>query len=434
MRKLWIIPAAVLLMSCVAMAGGIVTNGNQSAEYIRTLNRNASTEIDAVFYNPAGLTKLGDGFTFGLNNQSIFQTKEVKNDLGTLNQDTFEGDVKAYLFPDLYCAYKTGNLVFSAAFLPIGGGGSAEYAEGLPSFESLAGYVGLPASVLDPLLGPYGDITGYSQNAQFSGSSVYLSGQVGASYMINDMFSVALGGRYISAKNTYEGSITDMTLHTSDPLGMGLDEIGSDVLGGDVELDAKRTGTAYSGIVGLNIAPCEGVNVGLKYEHISKLEMENETEVDGTGLFTDGAKVNADIPGMFGLGLSYDLAPGIRAEAGFSYYLNSGVDWDGGEEFVDDGYDGGLGIEYTVNDALSASAGYLYTKKGTTADYQSDMGYELDSNSVGFGISYALNPGLELNLGAANTFYIEGDNGSDTVKETYNKNSFAVAVGFQYKM
>ncbi|NTV78917.1 MAG: hypothetical protein HGA25_07260, partial [Clostridiales bacterium] len=44
------------------LAGGLVTNTNQSAMYTRLQNRNASTDIDAVYFNPAGLTKLGNGF------------------------------------------------------------------------------------------------------------------------------------------------------------------------------------------------------------------------------------------------------------------------------------------------------------------------------------------------------------------------------------
>ena len=40
-------------------AGGIDTKSNLSADYVRTLNRNAATDAaDAVVYNPAGVMKL----------------------------------------------------------------------------------------------------------------------------------------------------------------------------------------------------------------------------------------------------------------------------------------------------------------------------------------------------------------------------------------
>jgi hypothetical protein len=35
------------------------------------------------------------------------------------------------------------------------------------------------------------------------------------SYEINDFISVALGGRYVTAKNTYQGYINDVTISAS---------------------------------------------------------------------------------------------------------------------------------------------------------------------------------------------------------------------------
>ncbi len=78
MRKL-LTSAVALLIAGSMFAGGLVTNTNQSAMFTRLQNRNASTGIDAVYYNPAGLTKLGDGFFLSLNNQTISQTKTIGN-------------------------------------------------------------------------------------------------------------------------------------------------------------------------------------------------------------------------------------------------------------------------------------------------------------------------------------------------------------------
>lgn len=166
----------ILFLSGMAYGGGIVTNTNQSAEFIRTLNRNASTDIDAVYFNPAGLTKLGDGFHLYLSNQTITQTRTVVGSYPTFNEKTFKGETFAPVFPNIYVAYRSGNLALSAGLTPIGGGGSAEFPKGLPAFEyTLAALAeGIPASALDAKLSPYGTINGYSLNASFSGSSVYL--------------------------------------------------------------------------------------------------------------------------------------------------------------------------------------------------------------------------------------------------------------------
>ena len=93
MKKTGVIGSIILLWVSAALAGGIVTNTNQSAQFIRTLNRNASTCIDAAYFNPAGLTKLSDGIHISLSNQFIFQTKEVESDLATLNEAKYTGDV-----------------------------------------------------------------------------------------------------------------------------------------------------------------------------------------------------------------------------------------------------------------------------------------------------------------------------------------------------
>ncbi|MDD5062983.1 MAG: aromatic hydrocarbon degradation protein, partial [Candidatus Marinimicrobia bacterium] len=125
MKIMRVLLCAVLLISG-ALAGGLVTNTNQSAAFMRTLNRNASTDVDAVYFNPAGLTRLGEnGLYLDIANQSIWQKKTVTNSTITLNNDEFVGDVAALLFPTVYAAYKMDKLVVSAGFMPIGGGGSA---------------------------------------------------------------------------------------------------------------------------------------------------------------------------------------------------------------------------------------------------------------------------------------------------------------------
>ena len=48
-------------------------------------------------------------------------------------------------------------------------------------------------------------------------SAMYLGGTLGMSYKINDMFSVALAGRYVSAAKAYEGQgdFTTVVVDTS---------------------------------------------------------------------------------------------------------------------------------------------------------------------------------------------------------------------------
>ena len=135
MRKIGTIFIIGLVLVGFAFAGGIVTNTNQSADWVRLMNRNASTDIDAVYFNPAGLTHLNDGLSFYLSSQTVYQTRTITSDVATLNSDTFEGTTFAPVFPNFYVAYKMGDFAFGAGFIPIGGGGSAVFDDGLPSFE-----------------------------------------------------------------------------------------------------------------------------------------------------------------------------------------------------------------------------------------------------------------------------------------------------------
>jgi len=131
MRKLLTFVSAAFITGSM-FAGGLVTNTNQSASWVRLPSRNASLETDAVYYNPAGLMKLDNGFHFSLNNQTIFQTRTIESTYPYLNSGTFEGKVTAPLFPSVYAAYKLDKLAFSVGFMTIRGGGAATYAQGIP--------------------------------------------------------------------------------------------------------------------------------------------------------------------------------------------------------------------------------------------------------------------------------------------------------------
>jgi long-subunit fatty acid transport protein len=207
MRKILTIISATFITGCL-FAGGLVTNTNQSASWVRMPSRNASTEIDAVYYNPAGLMKLDNGFHFSLNNQTVFQTLTVESTYPYLNQSTYKGTVKAPFFPSIYAAYKFDKLAFSFGFMPVGGGGGAIYEDGLPSFE-------MGQSDLVPALAAKMGATAYKMDVYFEGTSIFFGFQGGVSYKINDWLSVAAGARYVTAKNTYEGYLRDIQVNTA---------------------------------------------------------------------------------------------------------------------------------------------------------------------------------------------------------------------------
>jgi len=78
-------------------AGGLVTNTNHSAKFTRFLCRDATLGIDGVYYNPAGLNRLKDGFYLSFSNQVINQTQTIGNNYQFLSNPDFNytGIVKA---------------------------------------------------------------------------------------------------------------------------------------------------------------------------------------------------------------------------------------------------------------------------------------------------------------------------------------------------
>ncbi len=531
MKKIDTIFVVGLLLVGFAFAGGIVTNTNQSADFIRLMNRNASTDVDAVYFNPAGLTRLNDGLHFYLSSQTVLQDRTIKSDVPTLNSDTFLGETFVPVFPNFYIAYKTGNLAIGAGFTPIGGGGTAVFDDGLPSFE-------VPISLLPAGLTAAGvNTTQYSLDVAFDGSSTYLGGQAVVSYKINDMVSVAGGARYFSATNTYEGYIRDIMINpndarfgangsmvsapafltmasgvmaagaagatagaaqlqpfidggaggftfdqllgaqmvdqaTVDAIASGFAQLGIPfdsatmtpviaqqyALGAaasytagsasmaanaaataDIEVDAKQTGSGFAPIFGLYLSPTEDLDIGIRYEGKAAMTLTNETKVDGSGLFPDGDETGADMPAMLGVGIGFKVMPSLRLVADINYYFNTGVDWSGKEEFLENGMEMGGGFDFAVSEALQLSAGFLRTiNSGALKPYNSDLSHTFTTSTIGAGGRYFINKNLYLSFGVSNTFYDDLSNsgvdyrGMIIGNETYDKTALDIAIGIGY--
>jgi len=506
MKKQILLFTGLVCLATMAFGGGIVTNTNQSAAYVRTMVRDASTDADAVYYNPAGLIKLNDGFHFSLNSQTIFQNKDVTDNYQFLDPSPkkYHGEVKAPVFPGVYAAWKKNRLAVSFGFNPIGGGGGAEFKTGLPTFET-------PISDLVPLLqgslaqldaalslaqpAGYGfdpnfnNVTNYSADIYFKGTSVFFGYQLGVSYKINDIIGVFAGARYVTAKNTYKGHIHNVQIDASPteppaPLydvpagsytpgdylraisgaaGLPAAQVqmlqgyasAMDVAYADVEVQAEETGGGFTPILGANISIGENLNIGLKYEFITKLDVK-QTIIDGKdgrGMFVQDSSVHSDLPAMFSLGAKYRIIPKLSVSAGLHYYFdknaNYGKTQDATDEQVsndkvidDNTYELALALEYDITDKLVVSGGYLFAKSGVSEDYQTDLSFDLSSNSFGFGLGYKFTKNLMVNLGGSYTAYQDGEKnythimsgfGSEVkVKDTYHMDNIFFGIGVDF--
>ena len=453
MKRVNFLLVVMLVSSQILMAGGLKTNVNQSSAWARTLARDATLDIDGVYFNPAGLVHLSNGLHLSLSNQSIWQTRTITSDYAFLSGSPVEynAELTAPIYPNLYVAYKTNKWTFSGGFGIIGGGGSAEFPEGLSDFEvptaSLVPQLTAALAPVDAAIASitgtdpgFRNITGYNMNASFSGTSAYYGYQVGATYAITDMISVYLGGRLVTAKNSYEGALTDITIDApaayggTMPAGDYLRIVAStpglppDVVAtlngtasaldegtADGELKSTQTGTGFTPIIGVNIKVNDMLNIGARYEHRTKIELTNDTEVDYNEMYPDGETSRGDLPGMFGVGAQVKPLKNLTATLGFTYYLDRAAYYGNTDESGDpinnestidnNHYTYQFALEYKIIPVLGVSVGYTGGNLGVNDDYQNSMTYALKSQTFGGGIFVDVTEMIRINAGFNVTTY-----------------------------
>ena len=204
---------ATVAVAGQALAGGPMTNTNQSASFLRSIARGTSLDPDAVYNNPAGTVFMADGWHIGINDQMATQTRTTTSTfapfaLGAKNggQATkeFQGSVFSPLVPSVHAMWKHNRWAVMLGMGVNGGGGTIEYNDGLASFERQ--FSVLPAGM--KALGI--DATAYDMDMYLKGSSMTLAFNAGAAFRITDWLSVAAQIRYSSTSNGYEGHMKNI--------------------------------------------------------------------------------------------------------------------------------------------------------------------------------------------------------------------------------
>ena len=143
-------------MATSTQAGGLLTNTNQNIAFNRNFARVGAIGIDGVYFNPAGVAFLDQGFHLSLNFQNVYQTRQITSAFSipafantpyeypfTLNggdktdgSKFYEGKASVPILPSFQVAYNKDKWSFQAGFGLTGGGGKASFNEGLPSFDA----------------------------------------------------------------------------------------------------------------------------------------------------------------------------------------------------------------------------------------------------------------------------------------------------------
>ena len=463
---------AMIFATLSVFGGGLLTNTNQNVHFLRNPARGASTEIDAVYSNPAGLSFLKhDGLTLSLNNQSAFQTRTITTTFapfamnGGSDTKEYEGTTTAPFIPSLQAAYKWKDFVFSGSFAIVGGGGTLKYDKGLPSFETQVAMLPIMANGMLQEMGmpPTFNVSKYSLDQYLEGSSITYGIQWGASCKINDFFSAFVGGRVSIVENGYKGHLKNIQINPNIPIppmnlsgenmipatdfvnglaasGAITQEKADELLGlvSDKEIDCKQSGFGVAPILGFNIN-YEKLNIGVKYEFNTRITLENKTKKDNTGLFPDKGKSEYDIPALATLGVSYKFfADKLIASAGFHLFFDKDAEMTNGrqKELKSNSYEVLAGLEYKICDKFLVSAGGQISRYGFADNYQSDMNFGCNSASVGLGGAYNITEKLTLNLAYLLTVYDEYTKNNPYgpgSKESYNRTNNAFGIGLDYR-
>lgn len=447
--------ALLMSGSFTALAGGLTTNTNQNVAFLRNPARGTSTEIDAVYSNPAGVSFLDDGFHFSFNVQGAFQTRTSKSTFapfaynGGNETKTYKGTASAAI-PSFDFAWKHKRWSVMAAFGVIGGGGRATYDTGLGSFES-------QVAILPAVLSAQGiNTTAYSVDSYMSGSSIVYAAQAGLAFRITDWLSVAAQVRFNHASNGYEGYIRDIRINPQHPQlnpdgGMvsaydfftkaaaayaaAGDAANSAAMTAyanavkDKQLDSKQSGYGFNPIVGVFFNH-KGWSLGVKYEFRTKITVTNNTAVDDTGLYPDNEKSRNDIPALLSVAAGKEFCDRFRVSVEYHHYFDKSARIahdkhdliDGGtNEYI-------AGFEYDITKRWLVSTGVQRTQYNLSDAFYSDMSFSLSSTSWGVGGAFRILENLKLNFAYFVTFYDK-----HTVnQEIYNNNALKLAGSDAY--
>ena len=455
MKKFLLIGATALMVSNSTFAGGVLTNTNQNATFLRNPARNAAIAIDGVYSNPAGIAFLPEGFHLSVSWQAAFQKRQMDatNNLFQMNANNqsanrfFEGETNAPVIPSFQAAYVINDKwSVSAQFAVGGGGGACEFAEGLPMFEELIGGIVYKNNG-----------TSYALNQNLTGEQYFYGFQVGATYKLTDNFSVFGGARGVLANCNYTGAIANIKANGKDAAeyatlsndaktaaenyaaqaaaaqAAGNMTAAAQLAGaaeqyaaaavqagtvaaliGDYKLDCAQSGFGITPIIGVdwNLGK---LNLAAKYEFRTKIELENKsknsdnlamlaTSVPAVAVYADGAKVRSDIPALMTLGAQYEITDNFRAMVGGVYY------WDKDAKGTpikkgDNTWEANFGLEWDVTDKIMLSCGGQRTQFGFDDADMSDTNFFTGCSSLAIGGAYKFSEKMKLNVGYMHSFY-----------------------------
>ncbi len=440
MRK-FIFATVLALGSTTAIhAGGLMTNTNYHIAFDRMFARGATSEIDAVFSNPAGLAWGHEGLQLSLNFQKPWQRRNIE-----LNGKTYEGVASAPIVPALFAAYKKDRIALSGMIGIVGSGGFVEYSEGVPMFNVLMQGM-LAANGITP--------DQYTLDSEMKGKQYIYGGQFNFTYKFLDCLSAAVGIR----ANYYDGYYRGHVIAKNHPQ---LGELAK------LLLDVDQKGWGFTPIISLNFHQGP-LTLSARYEFRTKLNPKNDTNILEAGLgdatiaalvaadpqgaqaklgalhaqlsgyttpYQDGVRTRYDMPALLAIAAGYEFSPKFRAALEYHFFddKNAKMAGDRQNELTHGTHEILAGVEYDINEKFTVSCGGQRTDYGLSDGYQQDTSFACDSYSVGLGGAWNINEKMRLNVSYFCSLYSDYQKQASYGLETFSRTNHVIGVGLDYK-
>ena len=424
------------ISTATAIAGGLLTNTNQNAAFLRQLSQEAVIDITGAYMNPAGVAFLKKGFHLSLNIQNAKQNRDItttfplfKSNISNPNPThKFEGDAKAPVIPSFQAAYVADRWSVGACFALMGGGGKCEFDNGLGSFESLYSsqiISGVNGALQAANMAEHLSFGGYDMNAYMKGRQYFFGVTLGGTYKITNNLAAYVGLRGVIASCNYNGWVTDINakLVATSPVGEAYQQaveqqINAQLEASSISLNADQTGFGVAPIIGIDWKINNHWNVAAKYEFRTHFCLKNKTEMNDyaamlaqqnpvLGQFADGSKIAADVPGFLTVGAMYSPIKELRINAGYHYFDDkNAVQYGDKQELVNGGtWEVLAGVEYDLCKWVTVSDGWQTTNYDLADGHLSDLSFVTSSHSVGAGVRVNVTNRTSVDLGWMQTFY-----------------------------
>lgn len=428
-----------------AFAGGLLTNTNQNAAFVRNFAQEGKIDITSIYANPAGGAFLENGWHLSLNNQTAFQRRNIETTfpLFQLNYENpnithrFEGKATAPTVPSITVSYNKDKWSLSGHFAISGGGGKCEFDKGLGSFE--AAYSGVLYQMAPNILPEGVQFQGYTLNSYMKGKSYHFGLQLGGTYKFTNNVAGFVGVRGLYATSNYNGAVNPI-------VSTNVGKVPLNNYGIDLNCDQTAFGVAI--ILGVDWKINDKWNVSAKYESPTRLNLKNKSEIivvedlvkekaaDILSQFEDGKKVREDVPALLALGVQYSPIEKVRLNAAYHQFFDKvSTKFLNKEELIDHNtHEFLLGAEYDICKLITISGSWQNTRYGMDDEFMNDLSFNLSNNMVGGGVRINATNRLSIDLGYMCTFYQDREVTTQTAAgpktDVFSRKNHTFGVGF----